>query len=160
MTYTPSHGHGELRPFEKGDERARELGRKGAEATRRKHQEAIEAAAMLAEQTQMIAEQRSGLAEVLRGMGVRGAKQILADASIHPQLVAEMARAMAIDVMARIIAGEFPIKDAAMAVRLVEAGVKINRLEQGLSTEIVEDESAKVQRIRDLVVEGQKRRTG
>lgn len=149
--FTPSHGKGQLKPFTKGDPRTREMARKGAAATARKNateREAIEAEKLALTAT---ASARREMASMLRMAGIHDADEILRDVQARPEIVGQLAKAMAVSVLSRILADEFPIKSAGEAIKLVEIGVKIHRLEMGQATEIIESDDDKLDRIRATV---------
>lgn len=148
---TPSHGFGEIKPFAVGSVRTKEASRKGVEAKRRLRAETLALREQERLDAEAQAEHQKSMMALLRQSGIADADAVLEACADRPTLVGDLGKAVAVEMMARIMAGEFPIKDAAMAMRLVEVGVKIHRLEGGKPTDIVAETDDTTARIRDVV---------
>jgi hypothetical protein len=87
-------------------------------------------------------QERMSMRKVARNMGIAELKEL--EPSLRGDALAVVTRAAAIDLGLRLLAGEFPFKDAAQAAHVLKVLTEITRLESGQATTITESSDAMV----------------
>lgn len=87
-------------------------------------------------QAGMTADEREALSALFRQHGVARLRE-LEERGFDRAEIRDLAAAVAVDTLSRLLGGEFPIKDGDQAIKVADLAVKIMRLESQQATSIV-----------------------